>query len=347
MPSILLFGATGQMGSHLVLALRKAHPTLPLTVYLRSASIDTYLTATVGVSEIVHGDFSQLEKIAAVAVAHDIVINMASSWDVPLTKAIIAGLRQRPAGATSTLIHISGAGNFIDTTTKGGQWNPESKLYNDANEDDMKLINASMLNGGPDVEVLEAGKDGRIGTYIVFPSGVYGASAGPVKALGVIQLLMTLKAKELGFVPYVGPGSSLFNTVSAPYASTPTLSQSLAHGVQIHVRDIAPFVLKVLERAMTGGPEGSVYSRCYILGSNDHTWKEVSTAFAKVFHARGLIAAPEAKSIRREEGGEGEIVDLMAGNVNIKCDRAVALGFKPVQPTLLEHLQEALADYEL
>ncbi|MCJ1405532.1 hypothetical protein MMC11_008760 [Xylographa trunciseda] len=327
MPSILLFGATGQMGSHLVLALRKAHPTLPLTVYLRNASIDSYLTTTVGVSEIVHGDFSQLEKVAAVAAAHDIVINMASSWDVPLTKAIIAGLRQRPAGATSTLIHISGAGNFVDATTEGGTWNPESKLYDDANEDDMKLINASMLNGGPDVEVLEAGKDGRIGTYIVFPSGVYGASAGPIKALGVIQLLMTLKAKELGFVPYVGPGSSIFNT--------------------IHVRDIAPFVLKLLERAMTAEPEGSVYSRCYILGSNVNTWKEVSTAFAKVFHARGLVAAPEAKSIRREEGGEGEIVDLMAGNIHIKWNRAVALGFKPVQPTLLEHLQEALADYEL
>jgi hypothetical protein len=62
--------------------------------------------------------------------------------------------------------------------------------------------------------VLEAGKGGRINTYIIFPSGVYGQSVGPVKALGVIQLLMALKAKELGFVPFVGAGTSIFNSAS-------------------------------------------------------------------------------------------------------------------------------------
>lgn len=77
----------------------------------------------------------------------------------------------------------------------------------------MKLVNASMLNGGPDVEVLEAGKDGRINAYVIFPSGVYGQSVGPIKALGVIQLFMAMKAKELGFVPYVGAGTSIFNSV--------------------------------------------------------------------------------------------------------------------------------------
>lgn len=62
--------------------------------------------------------------------------------------------------------------------------------------------------------VLNAGKQGKIGTYIIFPTGLYGASTGPVKALGVIQLLMYLKAKELGFVPYIGDGTARFNTVS-------------------------------------------------------------------------------------------------------------------------------------
>jgi hypothetical protein len=62
--------------------------------------------------------------------------------------------------------------------------------------------------------VLKAGKEGKITTYIIFPSGVYGASTGPVKAPGVIQQLMYEKVKELGFMPYVGPGTSIFNTVS-------------------------------------------------------------------------------------------------------------------------------------
>jgi hypothetical protein len=62
--------------------------------------------------------------------------------------------------------------------------------------------------------VLEAGKEGTINTYMIIPSGVYGASTGPVKALGTIQYLLHEKAKELGFVPYVGEGSTIFNTVS-------------------------------------------------------------------------------------------------------------------------------------
>jgi hypothetical protein len=51
---------------------------------------------------------------------------------------------------------------------------------------------------------------------MIIPSGVYGTSTGPVKALGTIQYLMHEKVKELGFVPYVGEGSTIFNTVSPP-----------------------------------------------------------------------------------------------------------------------------------
>jgi hypothetical protein len=64
--------------------------------------------------------------------------------------------------------------------------------------------------------VLKGGEDGKIATYIIAPSAVYGKSAGPVKAPGVIQQLMYMKAKELGFIPYIGTGTSIFNTVSYP-----------------------------------------------------------------------------------------------------------------------------------
>jgi nucleoside-diphosphate-sugar epimerase len=54
MPSILLFGVTGLVGSHLVLALKKSYPNLPVTVYLRNPKFDTYLTETANVKRIVH-----------------------------------------------------------------------------------------------------------------------------------------------------------------------------------------------------------------------------------------------------------------------------------------------------
>jgi hypothetical protein len=174
-------------------------------------------------------------------------------------------------------------------------------------------------------------------TYIIFPSGAYGASTGPVKAPGVIQQLLYEKVKELGFVPYIGPGTSNFNTVSHP-----KLSFFISNDLQIHVEDIHPFILQVLDMAMTKKPEDSPYKRVYIIGSNDDNWKDISTALAKAFYAQGVVSSPEPKSIKLEDAGKGEIADLMAGNMSIKYDRAIRVGFKPTHPTLLEHIGEAL-----
>lgn len=112
-----------------MIALKKTHPNLPLTVYLRNQDVDDYMTLTVGVDRIVHGTFSEAEKISTLAKEHDIVINIGSSWQVPLPEAIIAGLHQKPAGSKPILIHISGAGNFIDHGTTG-EANPNAKVWN-------------------------------------------------------------------------------------------------------------------------------------------------------------------------------------------------------------------------
>jgi nucleoside-diphosphate-sugar epimerase len=123
MPSILLFGATGLMGGHLAIALKKAYPSFPLTVYVRdtSDSVKAYLTESVHVDRIVYGDFSEAEKISKLAAEHEIVINCGSSWDVPLAKAINAGLKVRfeDGKGKATLVHISGTGNFVDERKDG------------------------------------------------------------------------------------------------------------------------------------------------------------------------------------------------------------------------------------
>lgn len=136
MPSILLFGATGLMGSHLVVALEKSHPSDPLTVYIRSTSpeLHDYLSKKVGVDRIVIGDFSEAEKISKLASEHDVVINCGSSWDVPLTEAIIAGLvkRSEEGKGKGRLIHVSGTGNFVDGRKDGRYAGPgvgDSKVW--------------------------------------------------------------------------------------------------------------------------------------------------------------------------------------------------------------------------
>jgi len=137
MPSILLFGATGLMGSHLIAALKKTHPTYPLTVYVRdtSANLHEYLRNKIRVDKIINGDFSEIEKVTKLAFDHDVVINAGSSWDVELTKAIINGLRKRyeEGKGKGCLIHISGTGNFVDGRKDGKYAGPgagDSKVWN-------------------------------------------------------------------------------------------------------------------------------------------------------------------------------------------------------------------------
>ncbi|EXJ61426.1 uncharacterized protein A1O5_11741 [Cladophialophora psammophila CBS 110553] len=328
MPSILLFGVTGLVGckfllaSHVVLALKEEYPNLPVTVFLRNNALDVYLYETAGVQRIVHGTFDERDKIIALAKEHDVVINVGSSWDVPLSEAIVEGLNQQPETKKKTLMHMSGAGNFVDKRWTDGAFHPEAKIWDDNNPEDMKLINPSMLNGGPDTVILNAGKRGKIGTYIVFPSGIYGEAAGPVPALGVVQLIFREKAKELGFVPYIGEGSAIFNC--------------------LHVNAIAPFMLKVLDLALQDDtPQGSVYERCFLIGGEEIPWKNASEAFAKVLHTEGLVPSPQARSVTLEEAGEGELPMLMASNVMFASRRAEKLGYKHNEVGLVEFLSQS------
>ena len=122
-------------------------------------------------------------------------------------------------------------------------------------------------------------------------------------------------------MPYIGEGTSLFQS--------------------LHAADFPPFVLKVIDDALKNPePTGSVYSRFYILSSQETTWKETSNAFAKLFHAQGIVATPEARGVPQAEAGTGELPHLLQGAIMLlKNDRAKRLGWKPVQPSLLEYLK--------
>lgn len=61
--------------------------------------------------------------------------------------------------------------------------------------------------------VLKAGEQGKIATHIICLPVTYGPRAGPTTSLGVGYWLLTSNAKALGFVPYVGEGSAVVNTV--------------------------------------------------------------------------------------------------------------------------------------
>jgi hypothetical protein len=109
--------------------LKKQYSDFPVTVYLRNANIDTYLSSIAGATRIVHGTYSEASKISTLAKEHDIVINVGSSWDVGLSEAIVAGLNEREDGKKTILIHMSGTGNFVETRWEDGAHHDDAKIW--------------------------------------------------------------------------------------------------------------------------------------------------------------------------------------------------------------------------
>ena len=126
-----LFRSLTSISAHLLPALREHAPSSPLTVFLRTNAIDNYLTKTLSVSRVVHGSFSDYDIILQLASEHDIIINVGSSWDTALSEAIVKGMTEgynTRGGKKPALIHMSGAGNFVDKRWVDGSHHSESKV---------------------------------------------------------------------------------------------------------------------------------------------------------------------------------------------------------------------------
>ena len=131
------------------------------------------MKADLGVERVEPGEFNEFEKVKALSKEHEIVVNAGSSFTPEPVDAIIAGLKERAASGlgkgklvhvsgmclrvccrkrnwrTLTLIVRAGGGNFIDFGTSGS-FNPDSKVWSDGNEEDIKLVNEKMFSGASD-----------------------------------------------------------------------------------------------------------------------------------------------------------------------------------------------------
>ena len=272
-------------------------------------------------------------------------MNAGNSFTGDLVAAIIAGQKARVAGSKGKLIHVSGAGNWIDYGTSGN-FNPDSKVWNDADEDDIKAIHKDMFNGQSDTLVLEAGVDNAVDTYIVCPSIVYGGADVSAPTLGVGYSLLTGNAKPLGYVPYVGDGTAVVSTVSRSQEASYCF-QIHTKLLQIHILDLIDFMVRITDIAAAGPAQGTAYSRYYMLETSRVQWKDLAAELAKVMHARGIFSNPESKQVSFEQAGEGEVKHLVAANMLFKGDRAAAMGFVPKQASILTQIHRDLAAIDI
>lgn len=220
------------------------------------------------------GDFSDAAKISALSREHDIAVNAGNSFTGDLVAAIIAGQKAKEPGYPGKLIHISGAGNFIDFGTSGN-FNPESKVWNDYTVEDIKAIHKGMFNGQSDTLVLEAGADNAVETYILCPSVVYGGASVSSPTMGIGYTLLTGNAKPLGYVPYVGDGTAVLSTVCDTYdfdLFIPTFADlfcRLTSSIWLTFSSRSP---KLLPRALLKARRTNASTCSRQVGSNGKTW---------------------------------------------------------------------------
>src|SRR5258708_2836614 len=112
---VFVLGAAGYIGGAVLVGYKKAFPTFQYTAFIRNKDYvpafegehdDTCKSAILNASdrtsiaigvETVIGDHSELGKITDLVAQADIVINAADADDLPLTKAVLNGLKNRNA----------------------------------------------------------------------------------------------------------------------------------------------------------------------------------------------------------------------------------------------------------
>ena len=281
---------------------------------------------------IVHGDFEHdLDKVSELASSHPIVINAASAMMVPLTEAVISGIRSRPTtSGRAILIHLSGTGNFARGSS--GSYDPTLPVFHDSSPNDVRAVDATYLPNGPcDEVVIAAGAAGVCNVFILAPSGVYGLSKdhpgnhispkhASASAPGVWMDWMLRNITNLGFSPYVNEGTSIFRT--------------------IHVDDTVRLLLLVYEHAiktLSTYTLEDVYKSYFVGVDETHKTKDVAQMWAKYMSRKGEIKEGEARSVIYEEAGI--VAKYLGGNMLVDDKNAKALGFVPKAPGLEEVLK--------
>ncbi|KAH8980018.1 NAD-binding protein [Lactarius akahatsu] len=319
MPTVFYLGATGYIGGSVLADLLKIYPDLEVTALVRNTA---HIDAVRGLGvEVVQGTFSDVDLITSHARKADITVNAADTDDVALSTAILAGHKARVVEdkqSPAVLLHTSGVAVFLDDG-KEGKHDPNSKLWDDGDEADIRAITPQMLHGQVDAPILRASEEGYTESYIICPAAIVGPSTGPVPSASFFFHFMTQLALGFKKAIYVGEGSNIFYTVR------------LDDLVDLYGRVFA----RILDRV---DAKASPYARYYITVSTPLSWKDIMTVFGGVLARKGKLGDATAHSISLSEAPYPASIFLGASQ-HARGERAKALGWVP-RPVVLEDWAE-------
>ncbi|WWC97215.1 hypothetical protein V866_004094 [Kwoniella sp. B9012] len=313
--SVLIFGASGLMMSHLLPHIQQRHgAAFTWTAYVRPGSKGITFLKSINVN-IIEGSWDDKEKISNLVNKYDIVWDSGDSHDPSLPNIIIPALLN--GQRTTTLVRFSGTGNWITPT--GGNDDDSARLYDDSNEGDIRSIHGEMFNGAGDLLALEA-MDKGVNVWILCTGGVYGQRPAGVSSAGVFVRLYTNNALQLGYTPYIGNGGG--------------------HMQLLHIQDLISafdlFWVQVLSSIDSKGPIPKDASERYLFAPGYSVeWKRIAETWSKVFKDNFQLDLP-VKNVPVEEAGF--VSPLIVSEMKAKPTRLEKLGWKLAGPSVEEEL---------
>ncbi|KDQ21225.1 hypothetical protein BOTBODRAFT_25651 [Botryobasidium botryosum FD-172 SS1] len=321
--SVFLIGATGYIGGAVLVALKKAYPDFSYSALVRSEK-DIPAVQALGVS-VVFGSTDNHSLIIDTVASHDITVGTSNADDLPLSKAIVEGLKKRAeSGGRPRPIYIHTSGTGVVASKPTGQLTASAqKIYNDNSPDDIASIAPEQPHRNVDLEIFAAGESGQIATYIIAPSTIYDIGhTNPVNKISQQVPIIIRAALEKGHAAYVGDGTNVWNSVN--------------------INDTAELYVLVLRYALkqneTPAPPAHKFSNFFFGSGEVFAWGDIARAVGKILHARGLLKSPEAISV---EPGNDFFTAYTGSNSRSNAERSrTQLGWKPKSRSIFEALED-------
>jgi len=313
--SIFILGASGYIGGSVLVGLKRTFAMHDYVALVRSEKNIPAIEA-LGVT-VIQGSHRDLDIVSEQASKASIIVNCADADDLELTKAIISGAKNTTQKQTPILIHTSGTGLVVGEST--GKFDPEAKVYNDNNVDDILSIPPTAPHRKVDLAIFDAEAAGTVSAYIIAPSTIYGTGTGPCNKLSqqIPELIRQCIIHKQAI--YVGDGTNEWNNV--------------------HIADLVDLYLLVANLAASDLRAAKVDPHVkFFWGSvGRHAWGDVSREIGKLLYKKGVIETEEAKSIPLVP----ELLYVSNNSLTV-ADRAMRIGWQPHHPSLWETLPETV-----
>lgn len=335
--------------------LLQKHPQLAIKVLVRDEDKGARLTSKYPTVQTIVGDLSSYQTLQEESCNADIVINAAP--DITHGQGIVSiltGLKDSQRTRKGFYIHLSGAATFY---TKDPNGRKEGRIWDDiADIDEILALDDSYTHIPTDSLVRAASEDVRVA--ILSPVGIGGISPSIEHPMPLTTSPLVSTARAFGSGFKIGRGEN--------------------ESGWVHVLDLARAFLLLFDNALEALIRGAAPAEpagfalwgpkaYYFVRAEDIAFQDLQTALMPALLKHGVVGLDEIRSVTHTQAartclaGSTEydpdapmppldswvihISTWIGINMRVRSERLSALGWRPLEETVLNDWEVAVEDF--